>query len=299
MSLYEWGNANCCLPKTEFSATLAGDFEQLKIGDYLIFDGGSSQRDVVRLTAEPQIQTVSQSTSSPPVSVVVTVVSWGASTPLTHDYCVSGTTVRGNVVPATHGETVLETLRSLSEQDKAEVIAEIAARPVGAHIPRQRLTLRQAPFAHLDTDTLVLGQAGGSSTSAQTSSGSFTSRTPRSISTLQLTVDGISWQEKTSLLESGANDTVFRVEMDDLGEATVVFGDGVFGLRPSETSTVIATYRVGGGSTGNVGADSLVLARPDRTCPVAELGYKSTARDRWAGLGIARSCAPRGSFWFS
>ena len=24
MSLYDWGNANCCLPKTQFSAALAG-----------------------------------------------------------------------------------------------------------------------------------------------------------------------------------------------------------------------------------------------------------------------------------
>jgi hypothetical protein len=295
MSLYDWGNANCCLPQTEFSATLAGDFEQLKIGDYLIFDGGSNQRDVVRLTATPQIQTVSRSTSSPPVSQTVTVVSWGASTPLTRDYCVSGTTVRGNVVPATHGETVLETLRSLSDQDKAVVIAEIAARPVGARVPRQRLRLRQAPLAHLDTETLALGQPIGAAT--QTSSDVFTSRLPRSISTLQLTVDGIPWQEKTSLLESGANDTVFRVEMDDLGEATVVFGDGVFGLQPSETSTVITTYRVGGGSTGNVGADSLVLVRP--TGPAAWLNsvtnpLPATGGRDWESHDHARRVAPSG-----
>ncbi len=297
MALYDWGNANCCLPKTEFSATLAGDFEQLKIGDYLVFDGGSNQRDVVRLTADPQIQTVSQSTNSPPVSVVVTVVSWGAGTPLTNDYCVSGTAVRSNVVPATHGETVLETLRSLSDQDKAVVIAEIAARPVGARVPRQRLTLRQAPLAHLDTDTLALGQPTGTATTALTSSGSFTSRQPRSISTLQLTVDGVPWQEKASLLESGANDTVFRVEMDDLGEATVVFGDGVFGLQPSETSTVIATYRVGGGSTGNVGADSLVLARPTGPAPwlnsVTNPLPTTGGRD-WESHDHARRVAPSG-----
>jgi len=297
MSLYDWGNANCCLPQTEFSAMLVGDFEQLKIGDYLVFDGGSNQRDVVRLTAEPQIQTVSQSTTSPPVSVVVTVVSWGATTPLSRDYCVTSTTVRGNVVPATHGETVLETLRSLSDQDTAVVIAEIAARPVGARVPRQRLTLRQAPLAHLDTDTLALGQDVRSLASAQTSSGSFTSRSPRSISTLQLTVDGIPWQEKTSLLESGANDAVFRVEMDDLGEATVVFGDGVFGLQPSETSTVIATYRVGGGSTGNVGADSLVLARPTGPAPwlssVTNPLPATGGRD-WESHDHARRVAPSG-----
>ena len=116
-----------------------------------------------------------------------------------------------------------------------------------------------------------------------------------SISTLQLTVDGEAWQEKSSLLESGPNDTVFRVEMDDAGEATVVFGDGVFGARPSETSTVIATYRVGGGSSGNVGADTLVLARP--TGPVPWLNSVTNplpaagGRD-WESHDHARRVAP-------
>jgi len=265
MSLYDWGNTGCCLSKTQFSAALAGDFEHLKLGDYLIFDAGASQRDVVQLTADPQIVEVS-SAGSPPASVTVTIVTWGEKTPLTHDYCVSSTVVRGNAVPATHGETVSETLRLLSEQQKAEVNAEIAARPAGARIPRQRLSLSQAPLAHLDSSTITLGLPVGSTTSTQITN-SFTARPPHSISTLQLTVDGDLWQEKTSLLESGPNDTVFRVEMDDAGDATVVFGDGVFGLRPSETSTVIATYRVGGGSSGNVSADSLVLARPGGTAP--------------------------------
>src|SRR4030095_12335197 len=59
-----------------------------------------------------------------------------------------------------------------------------------------------------------------------------------------------------------ADDQVFRLEIDDQGEATVVFGDGVFGLRPEETTKVDATYRVGGGAVGNVAAESLIEARP-------------------------------------
>jgi predicted phage baseplate assembly protein len=293
MSLYDWGNANCCLPKTQFSAALVGDFEQLKSGDYLIFDG-STQRDVVRLTAEPQIVQVT-STSSPPTSVTVTLITWGENTPLNNDYCINSTTVRGNVIPATHGETVFETLRLLSEQDRAVVNAEIAARPAGARIPRQRLTLQHAPLAHLSASTIALGQPLAAATSAAIASTSFTSRPPLNISTLQLTVDGEPWQERTSLLESGPNDTVFRVEMDDLGEATVVFGDGVFGLRPAETSTVIANYRVGGGSMGNVGADSLVLARPTGPAPWLKSvtnPLPATGGRDWESLDHARRVAP-------
>jgi len=57
---------------------------------------------------------------------------------------------------------------------------------------------------------------------------------------------GEAWQQKLTLLDSGPQDKVFRVETDDDGDATVVFGDGVFGLRPDETSEVKAAYRVGG-----------------------------------------------------
>jgi predicted phage baseplate assembly protein len=42
----------------------------------------------------------------------------------------------------------------------------------------------------------------------------------------------------------------------------VVFGNGVFGQRPDETTTVIATYRVGGGAVGNVAAETLIQPRP-------------------------------------
>jgi predicted phage baseplate assembly protein len=166
-------------------------------------------------------------------------------------------------VPATHGETVQdEALRNLTAQQVTELQAEIASRPPGARVLRQRLALTYAPLAHLDASTLTLAPT-PVNTVAPAATGSFTTRSPRSISTLKVTVDGNPWHERTSLLESGPNDMVFKVEIGDLGEATVVFGDGVFGMRPAETSIVIATYRVGGGSIGNVGADSLTLARPN------------------------------------
>jgi len=258
MSLYDWGNSQCCLPGTALNATLVGTFDDLKAGDYLLFDGGG-RRDVVQLTAAPVVVTVGNS-GAPPGAQVVTQVTWAASTPLHHDYCVQGTVVRGNVVVATHGETVEETLRSLTDQQKAEVNAEIAARPLGARAPRQRLKLSWAPLAHLDARTMTPSSS-STSGAAQTAVGDFTARPPRSVSTLQLKVDGQLWQEKTSLLEAGSDDQSYRLEIDDAGEATVVFGDGVFGLRPAETSTLTAVYRVGGGATGNVGGDTLTLAR--------------------------------------
>ena len=165
MPLYDWGNSNCCLPKAALSTVLNGDFSSLTAGDYLIFDGGRDHRDVVRLTSDAQIVSAAQVSSppsgsppaSPPGNVVVTVVNWSEDTPLSNDYCVDNTVVYGNVVLATHGETVQdEPLRKLSEQQITQVQADIAARPPGARVPRQRLQLTYAPLAHLDATTLAL-----------------------------------------------------------------------------------------------------------------------------------------------
>ena len=145
-------------------------------------------------SSEPQLVPIVQVTSppagSPPPSIFVTVVNWSDATPLSASYCVANTIVRGNMVPATHGETVSEELRSLSDQQKAETEAEIAARAPGQRIPRQRLKLSTAPLAHLDPETLELAPA---AQQLKPSDDSFTARLRRSISTLQIAVDDVPW----------------------------------------------------------------------------------------------------------
>ena len=137
---------------------------------------------------------------------------------------------------------------------------ELAALPKGAKRPRQRLLLTNAPLAHLDPATLALSASTASSVPATPDAVTeMLTRAARSVSTLHIFVDGTSgvWQEENTLLDSSSTDQVFRVEIDDTGRATVVFGDGTFGMSPSETATVTAVYRVGGGTIGNVAAGTL------------------------------------------
>ena len=48
----------------------------------------------------------------------------------------------------------------------------------------------------------------------------------------------------------------FVVDVDDVGRATLRFGDGDYGQQPSPASTVAdVTYRIGNGRSGNIGAD--------------------------------------------
>jgi hypothetical protein len=66
------------------------------------------------------------------------------------------------------------------------------------------------------------------------------------------------WTPKRDLLESGPNDTDFVIEMDNDGNAHLRFGDGTLGRLPDAGTNFAATYRVGNGPTGNVGADTIL-----------------------------------------
>jgi Baseplate J-like protein len=72
------------------------------------------------------------------------------------------------------------------------------------------------------------------------------------------------WTPAPDLLENGASDRVFVVEVESDGTARLRFGDNVNGQTPAEGTSFIAAYRVGNGTAGKVGADSLVyLAAAD------------------------------------
>ena len=56
---------------------------------------------------------------------------------------------------------------------------------------------------------------------------------------------------------SGESDPVFVVEVESDGTATVRFGDDVKARHPDTGTVFTASYRIGNGTAGNVGADSL------------------------------------------
>ncbi len=65
------------------------------------------------------------------------------------------------------------------------------------------------------------------------------------------------WLPQRDLLESGPDDSQFVVEVDDAIVAHLRFGDGYCGRQPEAGMDFLATYRVGNGVAGNVGADRI------------------------------------------
>ncbi len=66
------------------------------------------------------------------------------------------------------------------------------------------------------------------------------------------------WAPVRDLLASHPNSKEFVVEIENDGTAYLRFGDGALGSRPVSRTKFLATYRVGNGAAGNIGADSLV-----------------------------------------
>ncbi len=67
------------------------------------------------------------------------------------------------------------------------------------------------------------------------------------------------WTRKDNFVSSGGSDKHFRVAVDADGYFWIEFGDGTNGrIPPRGTNNIRATYRVGGGTAGNVGAGTII-----------------------------------------
>lgn len=84
-----------------------------------------------------------------------------------------------------------------------------------------------------------------------------TSSTPFLWGSERISVAGAVWTRVDHFLNSTSGDRHYRVEVDRDDRATVVFGDGTNGLRPSEGAVLGVSYRVGGGVRGRVRRERL------------------------------------------
>lgn len=76
---------------------------------------------------------------------------------------------------------------------------------------------------------------------------------------------------------SGINDQVFQVSYNDDLTATVIFGDGVLGKSPPINATYTITYRIGGGTRGNIQSEVI------NTQITTDEGYNATVENTTQG----------------
>ncbi len=246
----------------------------LKKGDILIFDeivgpktgnhadADPAHRHVVRLTnVTPDID--------PLYDRPIVEIEWAQEDKLPFPLCLSApgsapackvieniSVARGNVILVDHGLTIQEelpdpvpTITTISEcgcGDQARDVRTIA----GRFYPK----LQEAP--------LTFSQPLSSSTPAALS----LKQDPRKalpqihlIGTREVFGMPVkeNWTARYDLLESHSQDVDFVVETDNDGFAHLRFGDGESGHMPEVGTQFSATYRVGNGLSGNVGAGAI------------------------------------------
>ncbi|MCT9078064.1 putative baseplate assembly protein [Streptomyces fulvoviolaceus] len=76
------------------------------------------------------------------------------------------------------------------------------------------------------------------------------------------------WQRRGTLLRSRSADPHYVVRIDAEDNAELVFGDATYGRVPPAGATVRATYLIGGGQRGNVGAGTVTVAKSGVNSPV-------------------------------
>lgn len=174
----------------------------------------------------------------PDVSAMATLVR--LMQPLLGIYDPESVRVCANVVHATHGETLA--LDVLGSGDYTQT--------------NQRFALHKAPLTYLSAPT-----PSGVESSLQIR----VRQGPATPLSVQLNTSGILWSSTDTLAQSGPRDRHYALRQEADGRTSVVFGDGHYGARlPSGAENVVATYRTGGGSVGNLEAHRLttLTSRP-------------------------------------
>ena len=286
MTFYLWERKDCCLPKGATTATLKGRFPNLKIGDVLILaevlgpetakpeDANVSRRHPVRLTKVKQTFDILLATVNTPNGLEVTEIEWDTLDALPFPLCISNqkaidiSVVWGNIVLVDHGFTMQAPTIPPSVPDAQLTYADnpnadrdfcTVKRP--ENIPaRFRPQLAHAPLTQWEPYRGMDKEENKDKSAAALIQQSLRSVMPsiylKETNTMGNPIGG-TWQPQRDLLNSDATAKEFVAEIEADGVCYLRFGDAKQGARPESGNQFTATYRIGNGKNGNVGANTL------------------------------------------
>ncbi len=273
IQLYTWSDINCCLPKGATRATLKNPNNslKLKVGDYLVFEEIASPNGVAT-DADPEHRQVVRitevvSSEDPLNSTPVLEIAWDPDDALYFPLCIDKdgaivSIVRGNIVLADHGSTVRERLDIVSS---VKLRPKLSNKPLTYRCPFNRSSPASLAIKHYD-----YGDGNGIYGDDDTDN-NYYALPDIYIEEYLGSVNCNSkfpaksehkWHPRTDLLSSNKFERSFVVEMENGGSAQIRFGDNVLGMEPlvgsgADQRTFCATYRIGNGREGNVGAESI------------------------------------------
>jgi hypothetical protein len=249
---YTWSDSECCLPAGATRASLLEDPVDalvLSAGDVLIFEevrgaisgleaeADRDHRHAVRLTSAVR-------RSDPLDGTSVIDIEWHRDDALPFPLCLSAR------VPTEDGNT------EVVEVSVAR--GNIVLADHGLRVPRTSIVPDSPPERGRYRPTVPKGPVTFAAALDDESASSATSGDPRSALPMISLFDAeeTEWDLRADLLASDSFDTDFVVETESDGIAHLRFGDGVHGREP-EIGGFEATWRIGNGRAGNVGAETI------------------------------------------
>jgi hypothetical protein len=283
MYFYTWSDTNCCLPSGATEATLTGTLTSLAPGAVLIFEevvgpqtGNAADADPTHRWAVRLIRVEYEFENTflldPLTLQPITRIWWMQQDALPFPLCISsafvndeGTTIsvsnvsvaRGNIVPADHG-VWLDAWEDLGEVPAASSAPNPATTCSCSGQPAPTGT-RLRYYPELAHSPLTFALEYDASAPAST----FLAPPPSTVAAQpQIQIqsdDGQSWTipSPPDLLSSDDNERVCVPEIEQDGSVFLRFGDGQYGMAPETGQRFRAIYRIGNGSTGNIGRDTL------------------------------------------
>ena len=249
----------------------------LEPGDILILEEVCGPRSGLEADADPRHRHAVRLTSVKPVvdpvnGRPVVEIEWGQEDALPFPVCISSvgpaadccpleniSVARGNVLLVDHGQRVTEQdPLQVSVEHEPIVVCEDVGRPVKLEMPHPRFNPRLDGHPVTHAAGLPPDEPGRQASAAEWMRQDPRQAMPAVALTEEAPDAGRIWEARRDLLASGPDDRVFVVEIDDDGSAWLRFGDGVMGAAPRPGATLTATYRVGSGAAGNVGAETIV-----------------------------------------
>lgn len=280
---HTWGEERCCLPEGATRATLRNDGERLhnlKPGDVLIFKEARNPENGVEAEADPSRRHPVRITQIKPTtdpleteddaglqSLRVLEIRWNQSDALPFPLCLWDVVVGddeadkrpasialGNIVLADHGVTVRDETLGVVPHSNPD-LDKIRSQPSDfCREPRRRATPpRFRPrLSRRDLTQAAPYDPTRPADEALRASGALPQISLKGALQGQVST----WLPRRDLLNSNAGKTEFVVETESDGLSFIRFGDEQFASRPAPGTSFTATYRVGNGVRGNVGAET-------------------------------------------
>ena len=102
-----------------------------------------------------------------------------------------------------------------------------------------------------------------------------------------ITVGGVEYTEVPYLIDYQGYDPVYTTLTNASGITFIVFGDGVSGRIPPSNALIVCTYRVGGGTQGNVSANTIKFIETNQSNGLSVLNQYVSATNDGSATGGA------------